>query len=140
MDKDFFRISHIQKKIDNCHSSQKVLKVVLALQILIIFYHCRFLPESILGGWLISIPLIGLFYYLDVFYIKKEKFLEYELYTLQMERLERKKRVAQITGDTLPDYELNQNIDVPTEEMSDPILYYAAILALDVLMGMSTFL
>ncbi len=138
MDKDAFRVMNIQKKIETCRYNQRWIKIIITLQILIIFLHCRWFPDTILIGWLMSMLLIGVFYYADVFYVKRSKDCEWELYSLHIARQERKKEVARITGNTLLDYEMNEEIPVPSDEIVYPRTYYAVLLALDIAVGIMT--
>lgn len=52
---------------------------------------------------------------------------------LEVEEFERKKKIADITGEILPDCVLNREIPMPSDKISLPILYYAIILILDIL-------
>ena len=61
--------------------------------------------------------------------------LKYQL--LEIDEIERKKEDAKITGEPLPDAVINAKIEKPTEDIKLPILYYAVILILDFIVGIS---
>lgn len=67
--------------------------------------------------WIISfIVLIGL-YIIDSNCIKSNKALEFDIYRLEVEDLNDKKEIAEITGEVLSDYLKNKQIDMPDEKM-----------------------
>lgn len=85
------------------------------------------------GSWILSVPLIFLLFLLDTYYIKQNKKYEFEMYRLEVDDLERKKELSDITGELLPDLVLNSKIKEPSNNVSLPILYYVMILILDIL-------
>ncbi len=77
--------------------------------------------------------MILFLFFFSVHLIKKNKEYEFELYYLELENLERKKRIAKIREESLSDYVLNRDIKIPTEETSFPILFYGILLIVDIL-------
>ncbi len=133
MNKEYFEIAGIQKKIDLNHNMQMTMKGIAALIVFVIFFCSLSGSDTMNVAWMISIPVIVLLFFFDVYYIKREKESEYEIYRLDVETLELKKEVARIKGEVFPDYILNQVIKEPTKEMSLPVLYYVIILVLDIM-------
>lgn len=136
MGKEFFQVAYIQKKIDECHYNQRWMKIIIFLQTLLMIYYTRIISETVLAGWLMSMPLVGIFYWVDICFMKKAKEWEWKLYHVQVEMRERKKEVARITGDILSLDEFKQEITMPEDESPYPITYYTAVLALDIVGGL----
>lgn len=133
MNETYFRIAGIQKKID---SNQNLRTIMKGLGILIIFgiFFCSLnQPDTMRVAWILSVLFIFLLFFLEAYCIKQNKKYEFELYRLEVDELERKKRISDITGVILPDFILNCKIKMPSNEHSLPILYYLIILTLDVL-------
>ena len=76
--------------------------------------------------------LIGI-YIKDSYCVKNNKSYELDIYRLRVHDLERKKRIAEIRGESLPDFVINRKIDVPNEEVSLPIIYYSILLVIDII-------
>lgn len=70
----------------------------------------------------------------DSYCVKDNKASELEIYRLEVEDLNDKKEIAQITGEVLPDNVLNKQIDIPNEKASFPITFYSILLGLDIIM------
>lgn len=83
--------------------------------------------------WIISIIVLIGIYIKDSYCVKKNKLYELDIYRLRVEDLERKKRIAEIRGEGLPDFVINTKIDVPNEEVSLPIIYYSILLVIDII-------
>lgn len=87
--------------------------------------------------WIISfVVLIGL-YIMDCNLIKGNKALEFDIYRLEVEDLNDKKEIAEITGEVLSDNLLNKQIDMPDEKISLPILYYGVLAGIDIIIRIS---
>lgn len=137
MDKDmneiFYRIGDLQKKLDKNRTLQTYMKGTGALLVFTIFA-CSFnQPDTMKTAWLLSIIIIGLLFVFHVYYIRQSKRYEFEIYQSKIKDLENKKKLAQIKGEVLPDFALNQEIRMPSREISLPILYYAILIILDIL-------
>ena len=133
MNEMYFKISGIQKKIE---SNQKIRKNIRKFGILFIFIVLFFSlnePDVMRMTWIATVAIIFLLFFLEVYYIKQSKKYEFELYSLEVNEVERKKELSNITGKILLDDALNPNITMPSNEFSLPILYYAIILILDVM-------
>lgn len=133
MNEMYFRIAGMQKKID---SNRKLRANVKKLGIMILFVVLFFAwiePETMRTTWILSVVFIFLLFFFEVYYIKQNKKYEFELYRLEVDELERKKKLSDLTGEALPNYVLNRKITMPSDEISLPILYYLIILILDVL-------
>ena len=83
--------------------------------------------------WIISIIILIGLYTKDASCVKNTKSAEFEIYRLKVEDLSNKKHVAGITGEPLPDYALNKQIDMPNEKVSLPIIYYSVLLVIDII-------
>ena len=83
--------------------------------------------------WIISvIVLIGI-YIKDSYCVKNNKAYEVDIYRLEVEELNDKKEIAEIRGEVLSDYVLNEQIDMPDEKVSLPIIYYSILLVIDII-------
>ena len=69
--------------------------------------------------------------------IKNNKSLEFDIYRLEVENLNDKKEIAEITGQVLSDDLLNKQIDRPDEKISLPILYYCILALIDIFIRIS---
>lgn len=136
MKNELFILIQIQKNIETCYYNQRLMKIFIFLQTLLMIYYTRIMPETVLVGWLMSMPLVGIFYWADICFMKKAKEWEWKLYHVQVEIRERKKEVAKITGDILSLDEFEQEISMPADESPYPITYYTAVLALNIIGGL----
>lgn len=133
MNEMYFRIVGIQKKIDSNRKLRKNIKKFAILFIFIVFFFSINEPDTMRVTWIATVVIIFLLFFLEVYYMKQNKKYEFELYNLEVNELERKKELSNITGEILPDHVLNPNITMPSNEFSLPILYYVFILMLDVM-------
>lgn len=76
IDKEYFRIARIHKKIDSNHNMQMTMKWIAALTVFVIFFCSLTSSDTMNVAWMISIPVIVLLFFLDVYYIKRNKELE----------------------------------------------------------------
>lgn len=133
MNEMYFKISGIQKKIDSNQKLRKNIRKFGILFIFIVFFFSLNEPDVMRVTWIATVVIIFLLFFLEVYYIKQSKKYEFELYGLEVNEVERKKELSNITGEILSDDVLNPNITEPTNEFSLPILYYVIILILDVM-------
>lgn len=82
---------------------------------------------------MISVAFIILLFFFDAYYVKSNKKCEFEIYQLEVNALENKKKLADITGLFLLDSIRNREIAKPIKKISLPLLYYAILLMLDIL-------
>ena len=147
MNETDFKILGKQYKIEMNKKRSKGMKVLSAVCLFFSFCYCNGTKnlESIDKGqivftnivWIISfVVLIGL-YIIDSNCIKSNKALEFDIYRLEVEDLNDKKEIAEITGEVLSDYLLNKQIDVPDEKISLPILYYCILAGIDIIIRIS---
>ena len=147
MNETNFLILGKQNKIEKNKKVSKVMKVLAAVCLFCSFCYCSGTKnlESVDKGqvvltnfvWIISfIVLIGLYIY-DCNCIKRNNVLEFEIYRLEVEDLNDKKEIAEITGEVLSDYLLNKQIDMPDEKISLPILYYFILAGIDIIIRIS---
>lgn len=129
----FFRINGIQKKMDANENLQSIMKEIGALIVFVIFLCTLNNPGTMKIAWLLTLPFIGLLFAFNVYYIRQNKKYELEIYRLETEDLEKKKRIAEIRGEVLPDNLLEREIIKPSEVVSLPIPYYVILLVLDIL-------
>lgn len=133
MNEMYFKIAGIQKKIDSNIKLQKNIRKFGILFIFIVFCFSKYDSDIMRLTWILTILIIVLLFLLEVYYIKQNIRYEFEIYSLEVSEQERKKELSDITGAILPDDVLNPNITMPSNEFSLPILYYAIILILDVM-------
>lgn len=81
---------------------------------------------------LITFLIILFMFISNAYLIKKNKEYEFEMYYLEMETLERKKRVAKIREEPLSDYVQDHVPKIPEEKTPLPIVFYSFILVLDI--------
>ena len=89
--------------------------------------------DTMMIAWMLSITTIIMLFFIDAYYIKRNKLCEIEIYQLEVNDLESKKRMAEITGGNLPDAVMNGEITEPTEQLRLPIIYYAITLVIDIM-------
>lgn len=133
MDEMFFKIMYIEKQMESNKKRQTYVKAFGILAVFVIF--CFSFSEMDIMTiilLLMSIPIIGLLLGIDVYYIKQNKKLEFKLYQIRMLDLQDKKELADIRGEALPDWMGEQNIPVPSDEISLPIVYYVILIILDI--------
>lgn len=83
--------------------------------------------------WIISIIVLIGIYIKDSYCVKNNKAYELDIYRLEVEDLNSKKKVAKIRGEVVSDNVLNKQIDMPDEEVSLPIIYYSILLGIDII-------
>lgn len=142
MNEMHFKIMGIQT---NMQKNTKMSKAMKAFAVLSVF--CSFCfgigassfpddqhvePKVI---WVLSIVALITLCIADISYIKKNKSCEFEIYRLEVEDLKDKKEIAEITGEILPDYIINKEIDKPKEEVMYPTVYYSVLLVIDIMIG-----
>ena len=57
MKNELFILIQIQKNIETCYYNQRLMKIFIFLQTLLMIYYTRIMPETVLVGWLMSMPL-----------------------------------------------------------------------------------
>lgn len=83
--------------------------------------------------WIISIIVLIGIYIKDSYCVKNNKAYELDIYRLEVEDLNNKKKIAEIRGEVLSDNVLNKQIDMPNEKASLPIIYYSILLGIDII-------
>ena len=147
MDETNYKILGKLNKIEMNKKISKEIKVLSAVCLFFSFCYCNGTKklESVDKGqivltnlvWIISfVVLIGL-YIMDCNLIKGNKALEFDIYRLEVEDLNDKKEIAEITGEILSDNLLNKQIDMPDEKISLPILYYGVLAGIDIIIRIS---
>lgn len=148
MNENNLRILGLQQKIENNKKLSKQLKVVAG--VCLFSSGCYCLGAKNLGNaidranvilvniiWIISIIILVGLYVKDSCCVKRNKAYELDIYRLEVEDLIDKKESAKITGEVLPDYVLNKQIDMPNEKVSLPIIYYSILVGIDVIIRIS---
>lgn len=87
--------------------------------------------------WIVSVIILVVLFIKDSNCVKNNKKIELDFYQLEVEDLRNKKELAEITGEFLSDSALNQQIDIPNEEVSLPILYYTFLLVINIIIRIS---
>lgn len=148
MNETDYKILGKQNKIQMNIKRSKEMKVLSAVCLFFSFCYCNGTKknleivdngQSVLTNlvWIISfVVLIGL-YIMDCNLIKGNKALEFDIYRLEVEDLNDKKEIAEITGEILSDNLLNKQIDMPDEKISLPILYYGVLAGIDIIIRIS---
>ena len=138
-----FRILSLYTKIERNAKLSKQLKVLAG--VCLFFSICYCLGTKNIGNidkgqvvltnlvWIISIIVLIGIYIKDSYCVKNNKAYEFEIYKLEVEDLKKKKRIAEIRGEVLPDLVLNRKIDVPTGEVSFPVIYYGILMGIDII-------
>ena len=139
MSTDQFKILDTQRKIDKNIRVMNILRFVpvffMPMPIISVFAS-RLMgtaPEQKNFQWGISLILIVFMFVISVVLIKKNTKYKMDLYYLEKEYLERKKRVAKLTNEPLSDYVQTKVVKKPTENVPLPILYYSILLMLDIM-------
>ena len=136
----YFRIMKLETKIEKNANMSKILKALVGG--LLFFVFCYSLSSRSISQkqdhftkfiWLISMVVFIVSFFIDSYYIKKNKEYEIEIYKAKVEDLKNKKRQTEIRGEVLPDYVLNKKIDIPTEEVALPIAYYIIMLVIGII-------
>ena len=133
MNEMYFRIAGVQRKIDSNRKLRANVKKLGIIILIIVLFFTWIEPEVMRVTWILSVVIIFLLFFLEVYYIKQNKKYEFELYRLEVDELERKKKLSDLTGEALPNHASNRKITMPSNEISLPILYYLIILIVDVL-------
>lgn len=133
MNEMFFRIGGIQKKMEFNQNMRTIMKGTGFLIVFTIFFCSLNQPDTMKNAWILSILFIGLLFGIEFYYIKQNKKYEFKLFKLEIEDLENKKEIAKIRGDVIPDMVANREIIRPSNEISLPIVYYAILIILDIM-------
>lgn len=136
------RVMNYQERIQKNTSMSKTIKALAGVCLFFSFCYSRgsvnLDEENQIQArvmWIISMIVLLVLFYIDSNYVKKNKTYEFEIYKLEVEDLNDKKEIAEITGEILPDYVLNTRIDVPTDKVLLPITYYSVILVLNIIIA-----
>jgi len=140
MDRDYFVISGIRNKIEKNHEMQIKIRGIAAAAVVAFFLWGLLEPmkSTMISFGLFLIPGILSLFYLDVICTRKNEEYEYEIYRLEVEKLERKKDIAKIRGEVLTEKEEKQYVKPPAKKIL-PIYYYVVLLILDLLILLLTF-
>ena len=83
--------------------------------------------------WIVSIiALVGIFLK-DSQCLKTNKAIKFDIYRLEVEELNTKKEVARITGNGLPDYMYDKQIDASDGTINLPIAFYGVLVGIDII-------
>ena len=135
---DSFKYMGIQQKIDRNITIilfLKIMTVIISSSLifaLLLNFFFKTEPGSLLLLCLIFF-LLNLFMFLTSAYlIKRNKEYEEEMYLIEFESLERKKRVAKIREESLSDYVQDYTPEAPDDKISFPILFYSISFVLSI--------
>ncbi len=145
-----FKIMGLYTKIEKNKKVSKQLKVLALACLFFAFYYCHGTKNignidkgDIVAAnlvWLVSIfALIGI-YIKDASCAKNNKVYEFDIYRLEVEDLNDKKEIAEITGEILSDNILNKQIEVPDDKVSLPIIYYSILVGIDIIIRIYLFI
>lgn len=133
MNESFFEIGGIQKKIETHRQLRFYMKGIGALIVFLMFFGSLSEAETMRIAWLLSVPIICVLFGFEVFFIRKIKKYEFELYRIKKDDLKRKKEMAEMKGEPLPDNAVNREPEAPSKDISLPIVYYVVLIILDIL-------
>ena len=133
MNENYFKISSIEKKMNSDSILKIAMKAIAVMVVFVIFACCQNQADTMKVAWVISIPVLCLLFGIDVYYSRRNKKHEFEIYQLEAEDLKNRKEAAKITGEFLPDAVMDKEIVMPSDEIKYPIVFYVIILVLDVL-------
>lgn len=140
MNELYFRIMKLETKMEKNTNNSKIIKALVGGCILFSFGYSLTsnnisVKQDILTKlvWIIVMIVLVTSFFIDVYYIKKNKEYEFEIYESKIEDLKNKKRSAEIRGEVLPDFVLNKKIDMPKEEVALPIGYYSIMLVIGII-------
>lgn len=137
------RIMGLYMKIEN---NKKLSKQCKALAVACLFFSVCYLfgsmkienitkAEMIITNlvWIVSIvALIGI-YIKDSKVIKANRECEFDIYRLEIEDVNTKKKIAKIRGEVLEENIINKHIREPEEKVKLPVTYYGILLGIDVI-------
>ena len=135
---DSFKYMGIQQKIDRNTTIILFLKIMtIIVSSAYIFSLClnfvfKTKPDSMLLLCLIIFLLNLLMFSISCYLIKKNKEYEDEMFLIEFESMERKKRVAKIKEEPLSDYIQDYTPKAPDEKVSFPILFYSISFVLSI--------
>lgn len=140
MNELYFRIMKLETKMEKNANHSKILKALVGECIFFSFGYSLTSnniseKQDILTKlvWIIVMIVLVVSFFIDSYFIKKNKEYEFEIYDSKVEDLKNKKRSAEIRGEVLPDFVLNKKIDMPTKEVALPIAYYSILLVIGII-------
>lgn len=133
MDDIFFEISSKQKKLESSRELQSYMKGISALIVLLIFFGSLSDSETMKIAWLLTLPILCVLFGFNVYFIKKSKQYEFEIFELKKEFAKNKEELARAKGELLTEPQLNDLPQAPSADISLPIVYYVVMLILDIL-------
>lgn len=133
MNEKYFKISSIEKKMDSNSTLKTMMKAVAVMVVFVIFACSQNQAETMKVAWVISIPVLCILFGIDIYYARRNKMYEFEIYQLEVEDLKHLKELSEITGEILPDAVINKEIVKPSNEIKYPIAFYVIVLILDIL-------
>lgn len=137
-----FRILSFQSQMEENKSTSKKIKGLAF--VCLFFSFCYALPADYIGTasksdlyvryvvWILALLGIVGSFVMESRKVKQNKALEWEIFRLEKEKHQARVEIAEITGEPLTDYILNQQIDEPKNEIILPIGYYSVLLILNV--------
>ena len=149
MDYNTLRMLGLNEKLEKNKRLSSRLKVIAGGCLVLSFAYCagsviiEHLDKSEVKAtnfvWIVSIIALVVIYLKDVRCIKSSKATEFEIYRLEVEDLNAKKKVADVTGNRLPDNIYDKQINVPDETIFLPIAYYGILIGIDIIIRIYLF-
>lgn len=143
MNENAYRIMGLHTRINKIKKLSSKLKALAFVCLFFSFCYCAGSisienldkSEGIAANlvWIVSVLVLVGIYLKDSQCIKQTKEVEFEIYRLEVEDLNTKKEVARITGNGLPDYMYDKQIDAPDETISLPVMYYGILIGIDII-------
>lgn len=129
------REEYIQKELANNKIKHKALKVSAAFLVFMFWYGRVYDGDKIdsLVYFLFSLGFVIFFFVYDNKLVLRDRDLRMLQYQIEIEELETRKELAELNGEVLPDYILEQTIEKPEGKAKLPITYYSILIILCIL-------
>ena len=122
-------------KIEKCTIIQRIMKGIAVLIVLAIFLCSLLNIDAMKVAWIISLSVLVLIFAIDAYCVNQCVKGRYKLYLYEEEWQDGYKKLLENHGGD-PKHDLkDEDIEAPDEKARLPILYYAIMLVLDVLVG-----
>lgn len=143
LNENYFEVMYLQDKIEKINKLFLPLKI-MAVEFVFLLLFCLLGTTELeraggsqFAGFVISFLGVIIVFLVHSNYLKKKNGYEWELYRLEFNELERKKKVAEFMKAALPTTITNRKINEPTQEVALPIAYYSVLLILDAVLGIA---
>ncbi len=130
MNEYIYKISSIYKKIGENKKRSFIMKGIALFLVSTISFTSSEPPDTMNVARCILFLIIWIIFFLDVYFVKQNKKLEYKIYELEKEELESESKLVEFISEGLLDAVSNKKIVEPSKEISLPIIYYFIMTAI----------